>query len=177
MGRSYSSRGTPQKHPSCEFFVFDAQLAHFFGVIFPDQEGLARAHQVFDHRVAAKWPGPFGQNFAVAHFDFKFDFIAGRVVERDTEMIHVEQALDFVQDGFEKRVRVQGGAQRAPDFVEHVKLLRAARGLLDEVTIFDGHSDLMAQRQQQAEFGRRKSPACRRCRGTIRRRPVPWPAG
>ena len=57
---------------------FEAQLAHFFGVIFADQDGLARAHQIFNHVVAAKWPGPFGLNFAVAHLDFKSNFVAGR---------------------------------------------------------------------------------------------------
>src|SRR5271169_681909 len=34
-----------------------------------------------------------------------------------------------------------------------MKLLRAARALLNEVTIFDGHPDLVAQRQQQAKLG------------------------
>ena len=139
---------------------FQAQFAHFFGVIFADQEGLARAHQVFDDR---SWPPKgrdlFGSSFAVAHFDFKSDFVAGRIVQRNAEMIHVEQALHFVQNGFKQRVRIQRGAQRAADFVEHVKLLRAARGLLDQIAIFDGHADLMAQRQQQAQFRRGKTAA------------------
>jgi hypothetical protein len=40
-----------------------------------------------------------------------------------------------------------------------MELLRAARGLLDEIAIFDGHSDLMAERQQEAKLGRGQPPA------------------
>ena len=85
MGRSYSNRGTPQKQPWLRILWFQTQLAHFFDVIFPNQNGLARAHQVFNHQVAAKWPGPFGLNFAVAHLDFKSDFVAGWIVQRDAK--------------------------------------------------------------------------------------------
>ena len=73
-------------------------------------------------------------------------------------MVHIKQAFDFVQNRFKERVRVQRGAQRAANFVEHVEFLCAARGLLNEVAIFDGHSDLVAQRQQEAELRSRKPP-------------------
>ena len=38
---------------------FQTQLAHFFGVIFADQDGLARAHQVFDRRGCRQMAGTF----------------------------------------------------------------------------------------------------------------------
>ena len=77
------------------------------------------------------------------------------------KVIDVEQTLHLVRYGFKQRFRIQGGAQCAADFVEHAKLLRAARGLLNEIAILDGHADLMAERQQQAQFRRRKTAAIR----------------
>src|ERR1700733_1046810 len=82
-------------------------------------------------------------------------------MQRHTEMVYVEEPFDFVQDGFKESVGFEGGAQRAADFVEHVKLLRAARGLLDEITVFHCHADLMAQRKKEAKFRGGKPPGIR----------------
>ena len=49
-----------QGHAAKTSFVrilwFETELAYFFRVIFPDQNRLARAHQVFNHHIAAKLP-------------------------------------------------------------------------------------------------------------------------
>ena len=43
-----------------------------------------------------------------------------------------------------------------------MQLFGAPRGLLHEIAVFDGHADLMAESQQQPEFGGSKSPVVRR---------------
>src|SRR5262249_31721601 len=53
---------------------------------------------------------------------------------------------------------VQRRAQRASDFIQDVQLFRSPRSLLHQVAILDRHPDLVAQRQQQPQFRRRKSP-------------------
>ncbi len=52
--------------------------------------------------------------------------------------------------------------KRAADFVQDVQLFAAARGLLDQVAIFDGHADLVAQGEEQAQFRRSEIAIVRR---------------
>src|SRR5579864_1726050 len=65
-------------------------------------------------------------------------------------------------DFFKQRVRIQSRAEDAADFVQKMQLLATPRSLLHEITIFDGHPNLMAESHQQMKLGGRKSAAIRR---------------
>ena len=56
----------------------------------------------------------------------------------------------------------ESGAQGAADFVQDVQLFAAPRSLLNQIAIFDGHADLVAQGEEQAQFGRSEIAIVRR---------------
>src|SRR5882724_9965904 len=97
--------------------------------------------------------GPLRLRHAVTDFNFKTDFILRGAKQSNVKMIDVDQALELGQNGFKKRFGIESGAQRAANFVEHMKLFGAARRLLNEVTVFHRHPNLMAQCEQQAKLG------------------------
>ena len=119
--------------------------------MFADQQWLGGANYVF-REVIARGPCSFGLALAFDDFDFEANLFGFAIVEGDEEAVDVEQPLHFGIDATEKSVGFEGGAQGAADFVQDVEFFAAARSLLDEVAIFDGHADLVAQGEEQAQF-------------------------
>ena len=138
-------------HRAGLFIGLKTQARGFFGELFADQQRLGGANHVF-REVIARGPRSFGLALAFDHFDFEANLFGFAIVEGDEEAIDVEQPLHFGIDATEKRVGFEGGAQGAADFVQDVEFFAAARSLLDEVAIFDGHADLVAEGEEQAQF-------------------------
>src|ERR1700678_2989939 len=65
-------------------------------------------------------------------------------------------------DFFKQCIGIQSGAEDAADFIQKMQFLASAGGLLDQIAIFDGHADLMAERHEQMKFRGRKAAAVRR---------------
>jgi hypothetical protein len=93
-----------------------------------------------------------GLALAANHFEIEIDGVADRVRRSDIEIFDVEKAAELFPDFAEKIFLVEGGAEGAADFVEDVEFLGATRGLLNKVAIFDGHADLVAEGEKEAEF-------------------------
>ena len=137
------------------------KLLHFFGVMLPNQDRLPRPYDVFGD-VIAHGLRPLRHEHSVDHFEVKSEFVANRVKRSDIKILHVEEPPQLLPNLPQQIFLVQGGAERATDFVQHMQLFRAARSLLNQIAVLDGHPDLVAQSEQQPQFGRSKPPAVRR---------------
>src|SRR5258708_12553265 len=94
-----------------------------------------------------------GLAFTANQFEIEIDGVADRVRGSNIKIFDIEEAAQLFPDFDEEIFLVESGAEGAPKFVEDVEFLGAARGLLDEVAIFDGHADLVAEGEKKAEFG------------------------
>jgi len=94
-----------------------------------------------------------GLALSANHFEIEIDGVADRVRGSNIKIFDIEEAAQLFPDFDEEIFLVESGAEGAADFVEDVEFLGAARGLLDEVAIFDGHADLVAEGEKKAEFG------------------------
>jgi hypothetical protein len=87
------------------------------------------------------------------HFEIEIDGVADRIRGSDKEIFDVEEAAELFPNFAEEIFLVERGTEGAADFVEDVEFLGAAGSLLDEITVFDGHADLVAEGEEQAELG------------------------
>src|SRR5215472_92835 len=138
----------------------DAEVFDFLHEILADENGLACSNQILGE-VVSRGPSAFGNSTTAEDFEVKANFIAERIELGNIEVFYVEEAAQLLPDFFGEIFFVQGGAERAADFVEHVQLFGATRGLLDQVAVLDSHADLMAKRHQEAQFWGGETPVVR----------------
>jgi hypothetical protein len=143
------------------FLRFKTEARGFFSELLADQERLNGANYMF-REVIAGGACAFGLAHAFDDFDFEANLFRFAVVVGDEEAVDVEQALHFGINAFEECVGLEGGAQGTANFVQDVKLFAAARGLLDQIAILDGHADLVAEGEEQAQFRGREISIVRR---------------
>src|SRR5260370_5221494 len=112
-------------------------------IVFADQNGLARSNEVLREMVSG---GTRASGHAIATDDFqlKAKFVAERVQFGDVNILDVEEPAQFFPDLLAKLFFLQCGTENTADFVEHVQLFGAPRSLLDQITVLDGHADLVA---------------------------------
>ena len=139
---------------------FDSEFLYLGDVILPDQHRLPRSNEILGKVVSCRARAP-GHAVSGDDFQIKTKFVAERIQLGDVEVFHVEEPAQLFPDFLGEVFLLQRGAQDAADFVEHVQLLRAARSLLDQVAVLDGHADLMAQCQQEAQLGGGKASVVR----------------
>src|SRR5208337_266045 len=104
----------------------------------------------------------FRHAHTIDHFQLKLNGVAQGIGRGEIEVVHIEEAAQLFPDFAEEIFLIKGGAEGAADFIENVELLGAARSLLNEVTVFDGHADLVAEGEEQAQFGGSKAAIVRR---------------
>ncbi len=131
----------------------DAKFLGFFHVIVANQDRLPRADDVFGYVVAGR-AGALRHARAIDHFQIKGHLVTGGIERGDIKIFDIKEPAQFFPYFAKQIFLVERGAESAADFVEHVQLFGAARSLLNEVAVFDGHADLVAQSQQQSELGR-----------------------
>src|SRR5258708_305192 len=130
---------------------FNAQLAGFNREIFTNEDRLASADNVFGEVI----PGGtrvHGLALTANHFEIEIDGVADRVRGSNIKIFDVEEAAQLFPNFDEEIFLVESGAEGAANFVEDMEFLGAAGGLLNEVAIFDGHADLVAEGEKEAEF-------------------------
>jgi hypothetical protein len=120
--------------------------------ILADEDRLAGANDVFGEVI----PGGtrvHGLALAANHFEIEIDDVTDRIGRSDVEIFDIKQAAEFFPDFAKEIFLVKSGAEGAADFVEDVKLLGTAGSLLDEITVFNSHADLVAEGEKKSEFG------------------------
>src|SRR5271157_2555185 len=138
----------------------DAEFADFGEIVFANENGLPGAQDVLGE-VIAGGARAFRHAHAINHFQLKLDSIAQGIRGREIEILHIEEAAQLFPDFAEKIFLIESGTEGAADFIENVEFLGAARGLLDEVAVFDSHADLVAEGEEQAQFGGSKTAIVR----------------
>src|SRR5213082_2142482 len=121
---------------------FDAELFDFICIIFTNQNRLPRSNYVLGEMVSSVARAP-RDAIAADDFHLKVKFVTHRIELGDVEVFDVEEAAQFFPDFFGEFFFLQRGAEDAADFVEHVQFFGAARSLLNQVAVLDGHSDLI----------------------------------
>src|SRR2546430_1549790 len=139
---------------------FDAELFDFICIIFTNQNRLPRSNDVLGEMVSGVARAP-RDAIAADDFQLKVKFVAHRIELGDVEVFDVEEAAQFFPDFFGEFFFLQRGAEDAADFVEHVQFFGAARSLLNQVAVLDGHTDLMAESQKKAQLRGRKAAIIR----------------
>src|SRR5260370_36430124 len=81
--------------------------------------------------------------------EIELNFVAQGIQLGDIEVFHVEETLQFLPNFSGQILFVQRGAERSADLVQYVKLFGSPRSLLNQVAVFDGHSDVMAESEEQ----------------------------
>src|SRR5690348_12548701 len=139
---------------------FDAELSDFIDIIFANQNRLARSNDVFGEMVSGR-ANTAGHAIAADDFQLKAKFVVDGIELGDIEVFDIEEAAQLFPDFFAEFFSMQSGTEDAPDFVEHVQFFGAARSLLNQVAVLNGHSDLVAERKQKAQFGGSKASIIR----------------
>jgi hypothetical protein len=84
---------------------------------------------------------------AVDDLEIEMDLVTQRIELGDIKVLDVEESSQLFPDFAQKILFVEGGAERAADFVQYVKLFGAPGCLLDEIAVLNGHADLVAERE------------------------------
>src|SRR5271154_1045793 len=136
----------------------DAEFFDFGCIVFADQHRLSRPNNVFGEIVASR-PAARRPHCAFRHFYVELHFITKRVKRTDVKILDVKEAPQFFPNFAQEIFLVERGTQGAANLVEDVQLLGPARCLLDEITIFNGHADLVAKREKQTVLSGSKAAA------------------
>jgi hypothetical protein len=139
-----------------------SQFLYFIDEIFADEDGLARAKNIFGD-VITGGPRAFGHANGVDHFQFEAYGIAERIKGSEIEILHVEQARNSSQI-LRRSSRFKVELRSASDFIQDVKLFRTPRSLLNQITIFDSHADLVTESEEEAQLRRGKTAIVGRAR-------------
>src|SRR5271154_825551 len=102
------------------------------------------------------------QSDSVHDFNLETYVLGFGIVKGNEQAADVEEPAHLRIDSLEQGVRLERRTQCAANFIEQVKFFAAPRGLLNQIAVLHGHSNLMAEREQQPKLRRSKSAIVRR---------------
>ena len=94
----------------------DAEFFDFGGVIFADQDRLARTNDVFRDVVSGRTAARRFEH-AANHFDIELHFVANRIERADVKVLDVKQAPKLLPDFALEGILIESGAESAANLV------------------------------------------------------------